>query len=380
MAFTSYSTCVQPQDYADIPNLLETVLVDLADAVIAPVTLGPVVMFEIETALKYLLDGKLVCLGGDRCAVGQIVGFEPPSDKNFPENIDNDFSFNVLLYPDTLEDFRDQAFSDSYNHAKAGVQGGLITEQPGMPIPHDPADRTLSLRFTGSQRYQPYSVTIPIDQAYAIGGWNTTKPLTSAITVPVLHCECEGSRTHDLLQTLEDIGGLGSGVCKVKVFGIPIGKAICAIVNTILAPIVAIALAVAWFKAQDGNLDDARSGGKPGELRKGNIVVVTGRWNYDAGHQGWNELHPVKSIQKIADSFETFTPTTLGAKAYVDSWCRLVSDVPPPDRDGPGNRPASMTPGQEGTWDNQRQPENRWNDHPAIDGCAPADTTGTVIR
>src|SRR5438128_770346 len=36
---------------------------------------------------------------------------------------------------------------------------------------------------------------------------------------------------------------------------------------------------------------------------------------------------------------------------------------PPPD---------NMTPGQTGTWNNQRQPENQWVLHPAIDGCSSA--------
>src|SRR4051812_46345494 len=30
---------------------------------------------------------------GDSCAIGRIISFEPPSSKSFPDNIDNDFSF-----------------------------------------------------------------------------------------------------------------------------------------------------------------------------------------------------------------------------------------------------------------------------------------------
>ena len=58
-------------------------------------------------------------------------------------------------------------------------------------------------------------------------------------------------------------------------------------------------------------------------------------------------------------------------RADIDRWCARVSEVPPPDRDGPGAQPASMTPAQQDTWDAQRDPSNRWTIHPDIEGCVP---------
>lgn len=147
---------------------------------------------------------------------------------------------------------------------------------------------------------------------------------------------------------------------------------------TLLTPILVVALTIAWLAARDGDADDARSAeGLPGELKAGNIVVVTGRWVYDAGHEGWNELHPVTSIKKIGESFnDTRLPPIGNGEEFVRRQCVLMAPVPPPDRDGPGAKPKAMTPAQEETWENQRQPEHRWNLHPSVDGCAPTDRDG----
>jgi hypothetical protein len=360
MAFKSYTTCVQAGDYEDLDMTLEEV--GAASALLAggaaSVLAISFAVSALEKACNYMLHGKLVCLGGDRCAVGTLVQFETTSEKSFPDDIDNDFSMNLMLWPFFLEDFVDETdFSKAYGRVTSDPdQGALVTERPGMPKPHEADD---------GSRYDPYKADVDIVDAYAIGGFNTMVPLTHSIKVPVLHCECEGSRIHDILQTLEDIGGFGTGICGWKPLGIPIGKVVCTIVQTLLAPIVLAALTIAWFAADEGNADDARTDPEAGELKLGNIVVITGRWVYDAGHTGWNEFHPVKTIQKISES--PFGPEP-GADLFK-RWCTLTSEVPPPDRDGPGEQPASMTPGQQDTWDAQQRAEHRWVLHPAVDGC-----------
>ena len=82
MAFKSYTSCVKPQDYQNPPSELEIGLADLALLFTAPELLGPTVIFELETLLDYLLNGKLIGLDGDRCAVGQLISFEPASSKS----------------------------------------------------------------------------------------------------------------------------------------------------------------------------------------------------------------------------------------------------------------------------------------------------------
>ena len=321
-------------------------------------------MAMLEEILTYMLKGKLVCLGGDRCAVGTIIKFETTADKSFPDNIDNDFSMNLMLWPFSLQDFVGANFADSLAAVQKSEQGALVTEQPDMPNPHE---------SPFGPKYKPDPVDVDIVDAYTIGDFNTMVPLKGPIQVPAFHCECEGSRISDMLNTLEAIGSLGTGggLCEITVFGIPIGAAICSIVETVLAPVVAIALTAAWFNADDGSPDDARLDPQSGELKLGNVVVITGRWSYDAGHTGWNELHPVKTIQKVA---ETPFGIDAGGTDLATQWCTLTTPVPPGDRDGADGAPASMTPSQQQTWDAQQEPQNQWQLHPAVDGCQPPDS------
>jgi hypothetical protein len=363
--FKSYTSCVRPGDYHDLYLTAAEIGAGFAllSGGIGAVVAVPAAMALLEETLRYMLKGKLVCLGGDRCAVGTLIGFETTADKSFPSNIDNDFSMNLMLWPFSLQDFIGKTkFADSLKAVQLShPQGCLVTEQSGMPNPHE---------SPFGPKYQPDPVSIDMVDAYAIGDFNTMVPLTGPIDVAAFHCECEGSRISDMLNTLEAIGSLGTGggLCEWKLFGIPIGSTICAVVETVLAPVVAIALTAAWFNATDGSPDDARLDPRAGELKLGNVVVITGRWSYDAGHTGWNELHPVKTIQKIAE-----TPAGLdagGDNLYLQ-WCGLTSAVPPPDRDGPDGTPASMTPSQQQTWDAQQRPENQWQLHPLVDGCQP---------
>ncbi|HYN19623.1 MAG TPA: hypothetical protein VE078_01585, partial [Thermoanaerobaculia bacterium] len=110
-------------------------------------------------------------------------------------------------------------------------------------------------------------------------------------------------------------------------------------------------------------------------------IVVRGRWAYDGGHDGYNEIHAVRTVQKTLPP-----PDAAGFVAFHDAWCAELSKVPPsppPDRDSgatpppkvppppPVAPPPTMTPSQQHTWKAQQRDENRWVYHPAIDGCLP---------
>lgn len=377
MTFQSYTHCVRREDYQDplysIPETLSMVLtMGLAEDV-------------LEEALDYLLDGKLVCLDDhDRCAIGQIISFESPADKSFPGSVDNDFSINLMLFPNTLNDFLDwknlknMTLDDAYQVAKRGIQGELISEQPGMPRPFE------GLPF--GERYVPYPIE-PLDftASLKIGGYNEIYAFPT-FYIPVLHLECEGSRINDLHTALENLGSSvlgGTGLCDLKIFGLPFGRVACKLLSALLTPLLPVALAAAWFNARDGNKEDPRTatgGDLPGELQPGNLIVVTGRWAYDAGHQGWNELHPVKKIIKVSDKTDDFH--AIGdPKEVRDQFCTLALEAPPPNRDGPGGMAPAMNPAQQGTWENQLQPEHRWVLHPLIDGCQPPEQPpATILR
>ncbi|MDP9316913.1 MAG: hypothetical protein M3R24_39670 [Chloroflexota bacterium] len=391
MAYRTYTSCVQPQDYRGAPSNLAYGLSILGSALLNPLALGPMAWYAIESALDYMLNGKLVCLGGDRCAIGQYISHETPDDKSFPESVDNDYSLNILLYPDIINSFhgttRDFAFN--YQNASTNIQGELITEQPNMPVPREPrTDQIYALGWAGtSERYDPYRVEIAHKTAKAMGGsdWNPYYPETHPLVVPVLHCECEGSRIRDLLDMVRGFGSLGLDalgvdVCGFKPLGIAVGKVLCAIVATLLSPFLIVGLIVAWNNAHDGDKGDPLVAGEEGgSLGTGDFVIITGRWSYDSGHSGWNELHPVKRIQKIRDPFlpDPKTAQPINPREFVSRWCALVMEVPPPDRNGPGQRPTNLTAEQQQLWDNQRQPQHRWILHPQIDSCLDLQILGT---
>lgn len=360
-----YTSCVQPADYKPLnvtPQVIALIAGALAGGPVGLLAAGAGVMSALERVLEYMLNGKLVCLGGQRCAIGVAAAFETVSEKPFPDDIDNDWSINLILSPDSADSFVVIPFPTdpdpttvikrkALKSAQAGPQGPLVTEQPNMPEPREP--------LAGWGHYGGYFA------GPGGGGWDYQ---------PVLHLECEGSRIHDVRKTLEDISSLGTGggLCEIPFFG----KIACAIVAAILSPIIAVALTVAWFNADEGSAADAMDPGAPA-LKVGDLIVANGRWSYDAGHGGYNELHAIRSIQIIDNGRDWLhpqgaTPWGTDFAAYHDRWCSLIAEVPP--RQADGAPPVPATPEQQQTADRQAQPENTWELHPAIDGCRPRGT------
>jgi hypothetical protein len=357
MGYRQYTHCVSPAEYVDNtppPGFWAKVL-------------EPNLPAWVATACSYLLGGKLVCLGDgeDKCAIGHITHFEPASEKSFPENIDNDFSMNILLAPHDLT--TGSSYLDNYNKvAHDGQQGGLIEEQPGMPIPHEsdlPDDKSSPPQPWPSARYQGYATRYPdsnypsydpSQSPFQVGGSDG-----HPFWVPSFHLECEGSRIHDVCAAIADVQGPFSEVCEIPV----IGWAVCFVVDLVTLPVLATAVAIAWANATDGDQADARVDGG-GKLELGDLIVVTGRWVYDAAHQGWNEFHPVKRIQLVpseaADWGSDFS-------SWREAWCEATAHCPP--YAPPGTAPTDMTPAQSATYESQQQPSNQWVYHPLIDGC-----------
>jgi hypothetical protein len=371
VGYRQYTYCVQPDEYVDNTppagfwNMLGAALTNPIQAV-----------GWASTACPYLLGGKLVCLAPDeKCAIGRITKFEKPSDKSFPSNIDNDFSMNILLAPHDLGEMTGEKYIDNYNAIKNdGMQGWLITMQPGMPDPHeegDPADDSPPGELP-DPRYQGYVTTYP-DSNYA-----SFDPSDSPFQVPgsdghpfyvpSLHVEVEGSRIHDVCGAISGLQGPLSSFCEVPIFG----WIACFVYDVVISPILATAIAVAWANAEDGDYSDVLVGG--GQLKLGDLVAVNGRWVYDAAHQGWNELHAVSKIQLIthdqADYDFLDIPTDkAGFDAWAGEWCDAASRTPPYAPQG--TTPTGMTAEQQQTYDNQLEPANQWIFHPAVDGCDP---------
>jgi hypothetical protein len=103
-----------------------------------------------------------------------------------------------------------------------------------------------------------------------------------------------------------------------------------------------------------------RRSGKPETGLGGDIVLVRGDWVYDAGHRGWNEIHPVRYVQRLDNvpaEFHGAAPTTPELverfkREVLDPWCFEVGRTDDPI-----------------VIEAQGEPENSWHIHPSIDGC-----------
>ena len=336
--------------------------------------------------------------------------------------IDNDFSFNLLVLPYQTGDFAayredpgDPATFEAHkihNDVAAHSPLGRLMVDP-QPVP------------TPLPKPREPGGTSPVDGYGVLYTWDGTKLVYdhdsqnnlhklwgehpkdgTAISLPILHCECEGSRIFFVCRALKPFlelmqgklpGSPGpgpGGACHAALDWLPfgIGKAVCAIIEHIvaatigpvLAPAAAAAFAAAWEAAQA--FDDLFvTGPVAKQINLGDVVIATGRWTWDAGHAGHTELHPVKTIQKVAlrpglsgghDPRKPLPAPIVDAIRDVhERWCRHVREAPPPpDPRHPGSlsgpQLASLNPEQHAVYRRQRRPENSWTIHPSVDGCA----------
>src|ERR1700676_4662212 len=252
MGYREYTHCVQPQDYVDpLPrtnNAIQTI-----GALVDGLVLGGYLPDAI-LGCDYLLGGKLVCLGGDECAIGHITHFEPASAKSFPANLDNDSSFNILLAPDGLGTYasiyKDDTITDKWQQAwktataATEPQGALIKQQDGMPIPHEdePADK-LSDRFSGYSSDYPdanYPEFDPSNSPFQVPGSDGP-----AFRAPALHLEAEGDRVCKVCAVISafTLGPIGKAICSATFLGIPFGSIVCHIIGFLLLPFLPAVLA-----------------------------------------------------------------------------------------------------------------------------------------
>jgi hypothetical protein len=402
-----YTSCVEAVDFKPPSKAILVTLGALivAGGITALFTFGIGALISIASlvqllryVLDFMLNGKLICLhrssadcncgnaGNTICAIGEVADTEGVGeDKNPFEDVDNDYAMNVILAPFNLRELaqlqdRDKALAAATDPSLP--QGDLLKMQPGAPK-EDGKDqftgyfRTMVYQQKDDQYYawtelvgRDYGWTgiIGPDQQKAYGDYLVKNAWLDPIKAPIptLHCEFEGSRIRDMLNALEAFSFGGSWCKKNWFFG-----ALCVVLQTIFAPLALAAVAIAWAAATDGSDSDALVGG--GHVASKEWVVVRGRWAYDGGHTGWNEVHATRIVQKI-DRGDVPTDQT-EFRAYLTRWCERLSEVP--HVEDPGVHP--LTPEQQTVADNQQAPENRWVFHPEVDGCEP-DPHNTPIR
>jgi hypothetical protein len=244
-----------------------------------------------------LMNGKLICLGGDRCAIGRVMHAETSG------LVDNDFGVNLLLAPhhDGVTD------ADLEND---GLQGFLVAPQPA----------TAGLGFTRYPDRTP-------------GGSE------------ILHCEFEGEGVHDQCIAWE-VGAVAIGIAIGVCVAFPPA---CIPALIIAAAIALIAWLISLFTGDEGSPRDAAVNEESGDIKPadengghGDCVVITGRWVYDGGHSGWNELHPVLTVQKLPDDQCPADDDTAAFRPVLTRWCSMTMEASGPltkaEQDEPKNR------------------------------------------
>lgn len=329
--YRQYTRCCRPQDWTSLVNymigatatLLTVALVTIAIAGwCALFYLGVAAAAEAVAACTWWLNKRLVCLGGDRSAVGMLVAIEPAVGKSgYFGELDTDYSINLLLYPNLPGVSQaDAEISSPY--------GELIKEQQGI------------IDFVGF--FQGEKAKEPAD------------PPEGGRESAVLHAEFEGAGVHDFL--------IGASIS----LGLYIAAIIaCAAIpppwGVLLAGLLALLALLAWFLSHAVGASDYGAPrdvkGAPSELHTNDkktsigaeLLYVQGTWVFDSFHEGWNEIHPIKKCTSVGK--------------WNGAWPADIPEIAKKLDDGFADASDPSTIAR------QQEPPNRWEIHPLIDGC-----------
>jgi hypothetical protein len=394
-----YTSCVEAADFEPINTAYVAVLlIAAAGGTLAALFSGgigliiaiPALVEALHYTANWMLNGKQICLHrkpekmcGDHemvWAIGEVADTEDVGeDKNPIEDIDNDYAMNVILAPFDLFAFGSDAGKNLEKVGKTEPQGDLLSRQDGMPK-FNGYFATMILTLS-DHKYRAWTEVVGRDYGWTglIGpdqqkAWSdyvfaNAWLLPEKVAVPVLHCEFEGSRIRDVLDATNAFSP-ASKWCKKSWFT----KLVCKVIQILTSPILLILIAKAWAGASDGDPADALEGG--GTISSKDQVIAGGRWTFDGAHDGYNEMHATRTVQKVA-----YIPKdAAGFADFHSRWCNEQNKVPHTDPEG--NSPAGstpqgappgppLTPKQRDTYDNQQKPENQWVLHPDVDGCDP---------
>jgi hypothetical protein len=366
--FPSYTKCTQPNKFSPTPwgPLGAIIATGGMTGVLAAISLYAVAGLSPATAIvaagvcgggitliRWWLDVRLICLGGDRSAIGAIYSFEPFSFSN--DAFDNDYSFNLLLWgfapPNALP------LSFTSNEWSASALPQLAAQWPTFstfPQPWSDVADLVTLVAPQSSMSQPVArYGIKFDGEDVNG---------DKLQHFILHCEIEGPGMRDALIALE--GMLGMFVAAAIIAQIPVWGPVLSWL------LIALAFLFGWLAGSyvvNNPTSPPKTGGFGGSFNtydpNGNpadtvdLAYVYGRWVCDTGfmHGGGNELHPVYFMCKIG---ETTNQAVTGGQ-----WPAGLNDVQNKLNNFFGyiGSPAAA--------DLQQQPQNQWNVHPVIDGC-----------
>ncbi|MFY9663555.1 MAG: hypothetical protein WCB01_08405 [Candidatus Cybelea sp.] len=197
MAYTSYTKCVKPADYTGPVNILAGAslagLIGLFTLNVGIATVGAILAGI--AFCRWWLYGRLVCLGGNRCAIGLALEVFPPEDKTGLDREDTDYSVNLLLAPTTL--------FEGLNEASQDVQGALLAKST------DPDFQTMMSNFPGlgfTGEPEPFSGLInPEGAAPGVDLWQP-----NTVYQPGSVIQAQTSDFQTTFQTCNDTGPSGT--------------------------------------------------------------------------------------------------------------------------------------------------------------------------
>lgn len=336
MAFKQFTRCIAPADYN--PNRV-AVIAGYVAAATGP-ALGMVALsgrwdcWPIIPEIAFMagvvgycenwLYGRLICLGGDVDCIGVIVSISPPAPDLSDLDWDTDFSINLL--PQNCEFGISQADAE-----QRAPFGHLIAPQPAV-----------------TAIGQPTPGLTAFDEA-------------SGTTSAILHAEFEGAGNDTLMKGAE--AGLGLAIAALLAcIALPFPAGLILAVLALMAFLLGATAGNNDFGSPSdvgvGELHTNTVDPETGLAVGADVLFVQGTWVYDPLHEGWNEIHPIKTCTKIGCWKGDWTDTTCGGEGGTT----------PPDiilRLRQGFQVAQA----EVTLDNQKLPENQWQVHPDLDGC-----------
>ena len=177
---------------AIVAGLLATLL---AGGVIVPVFLIAALTAIIAYCLWWLYD-RLICLGGDVCAVGFVLTVETPDEKTGLDSFDTDYSLNLVLPPTLVGTAQKDV-------EKSVPLGNLVQETSDVA----------NYRFAGY--HLPF-------QGDLVTKFSNGDPYGGQFTTACLHAEFEGGGVYDLLQSCQTdlaLATITAAVCSIPVIG-----------------------------------------------------------------------------------------------------------------------------------------------------------------
>ena len=319
MAYKQYTHCTASADFKKFNRSIVSAITGVGGftALIASIFImaaAPIVgiafvligsaslLTTIIMTFEYLLGGKLICLGGDRLAMGTVINVELPDSKDkLFDNIDNDYCINLLLCPYELPSGLKFNSGDSDEKAKENLDKVLKSVDVNVP---QNLDGSPNLADTSKLKNYQDDLVNEQDASKNRNNEFTGYESIEFLNKPNFHLELEGDRISNMYKAFLAAWALVvlAAIAAGAVSSIPVVGWLLALLIMLFGAAVAGGIAaVTYVTSKGGSLDDVDP--SIGTLSPNDLIVAYGTWVYDSGHNydmkaGWNELHPVKYLSK----------------------------------------------------------------------------------